>query len=106
MAIAKGSLTYMKGTLEDRVYKMYPGNRVVVTKIPDMSNIVATQDQKDQRSLFQRAVAFAKLVNNDPELKKLHKKKVKSGHYVYQYLVKQYMKTKGKCADQILNGKY
>lgn len=103
MAIAKGSLVSgLKGTLDGKVYKQYAGGRTVVTKFPDMTNIKPTKEQKTQRKLFARAVAYAKVINNDPELKKKYKKKVKRGQNVFQYLVKEFMKAKGKGMEDLL----
>src|SRR5258708_3899420 len=49
------------------VIKRY-GNKQVVTKYPDMTNIIASTGQLECRNLFKEAVAFAKTVFYDEEV--------------------------------------
>ncbi len=56
------------------VFKRY-GNKTVVTRYPNMSGIKPSTEQKKQRGLFAEAVAYAKIINDNPELKAQYKKK-------------------------------
>ena len=47
------------------VVKHYEGGRVVVTRFPDMSGIVATEKQRVRRDLFREAVVWAKWIIGD-----------------------------------------
>jgi hypothetical protein len=72
------------------VFKKY-GNKTVVTKFPDMSNIRPSAEQKKKRSRFAEAVAYAKNILYTPELKAAYKKKIKKGQNVYQYALKEFL---------------
>jgi hypothetical protein len=73
------------------VFKQY-GKKTVVTKYPDMSNVKPSSKQKKMRWSFQKAVAYAQAINNDPVKKALYAKKVKKGQTVYHYAIKEFMK--------------
>ena len=73
------------------VFKRY-GNKTVVTRYPNMSGIKPSAEQKKQRGLFAEAVAYAKIINDNPELKAQYKKKVKRRQTVFNYAVKEYMR--------------
>ncbi|MEQ1553269.1 MAG: hypothetical protein ABL929_03765 [Ferruginibacter sp.] len=74
----------------DIVIKQY-GDKTVVSKYPDMSNIVPSQSQVQKRSRFAQAVAYAKTINNSPIFRAdflKRKGKVKS---VYQSALKEFL---------------
>ena len=73
------------------VFKKY-GNKTIVTKYPDMSNIKPSAAQKAKRSLFAKAVQYAQAINNNPIKKAAYKKKVKKGQSVYHYALKEFLK--------------
>jgi hypothetical protein len=73
------------------VFKKY-GKKTVVTKYPDMSNVKPSSKQKKMRRSFQKAVAYAQAINNDPVKKAVYAKKVKKGQTVYHYAIKEYLK--------------
>jgi hemoglobin-like flavoprotein len=102
MAIAKGLIPKgLSGQLEGKlVFKRY-GNKTIVTKFPDMTNIKPSKEQKTQRKLFARAVVYAKVINNNPELKKAYKKKVKNRQTVFQYAMKEFMKNPDRCTEKL-----
>lgn len=77
------------------VLKRY-GNKTVVTKYPDMSKVKPSKLQKQKRSLFAEAVAYAQAINRNLELKKKYAKKVKKGQSVYHYAIKEYLEKKAK----------
>jgi hypothetical protein len=47
------------------VFKQY-GDKTVVTQYPDMSRIKPSALQKQKRSIFKDAVAYAKNITHDP----------------------------------------
>jgi hypothetical protein len=72
------------------VFKQY-GKKTVVSRYPDMSNVTPSSLQKERRSRFKDAVAYAQGINNDPVLKAIYKKKVKKGQTVYHFAIKEYL---------------
>lgn len=61
-----------------------------LTKCPDMSNVVPSASQLDERSKFAAAVAYAKEIINDPARKSAYK--AYPGSTVYHSAVRDYMK--------------
>ena len=53
---------------DDIIIKQY-GKKQVLSRSPDMSKVKPSKGQKKQRSRFQMAVAYAKMVNNNPALR-------------------------------------
>ena len=64
----------------------------IVTKFPDMSNIIPTEEQKKKRTKFADAVAFAKQINNNPAEHKKWKKDYPNAMSVFQAAISWYMK--------------
>lgn len=104
MAIAKASR--VRGRLDGIVYKQYAG-KVVLTKDPDMSNIKPSKEQKGQRNLFTEAVAYAKIINNDPELTAQYLKKIKKRRdTVFKFAMREFFEHQrraNKAVTDILN---
>lgn len=75
------------------VFKQY-GKKTVVSKYPDMTKITPSERQKEKRTLFAEAVAYAKLINRNPVQKATYLAKVKKGQSVYQYALKEYLQKK------------
>ena len=73
------------------VFKKY-GNKTVVTRYPDMSNVKPSELQKKEQSRFARAVAYAQNINRNPALKAEYKTKVKKGQTVYHFAISEYLK--------------
>lgn len=73
------------------VFKRY-GNKTIATKYPDMSKVKPSKLQKQKRSKFAEAVAYAKKINDDPQQKAKYQKKVKKGQTVFIYAVREYLK--------------
>lgn len=81
----------MRGRIgKDIVVKQY-GNKTVVTKYPDMSNIKPSKLQKVKRSRFAEAVKYAQKIIRNPELKAQYKKKVNRGQSVYHYAIGEFL---------------
>lgn len=72
------------------VFKKY-GKKTVVSKYPDMSKVKPSTRQKTQRSLFAKAVSYAKRIRYTPALYDAYKAKLKKGQSVYQEALKEYM---------------
>ncbi len=73
------------------VFKQY-GKKTVVSRYPDMSRIKPSSLQKEKRSRFAEAVAYAQRINNDPVLKAQYRQKVKKKQTVYHYALQEYLK--------------
>jgi hypothetical protein len=73
------------------------GRKIVVTKYPDMSGIVASEKQRERRDLFREAVVYAKWVISDEERKKAFRKTLprKRRKHVYQAAIRLYMSMQG-----------
>jgi len=74
----------------DIVIKQY-GDRTVVSKYPDMSNIIPSDSQKQKRSRFAEAVAYAKTINNSAILRNDLIKRVGGVKSVYQCALKEFL---------------
>ncbi|MCU7552483.1 hypothetical protein OCK74_25410 [Chitinophagaceae bacterium LB-8] len=86
------------------VVKHYRGNkkkkwkkRIVITKYPDMSRIVASEKQRVRRDLFKEAVVYAQWILSDPERKEAFRKSLprKKRKHVYQAAIRLYMRMQG-----------
>jgi hypothetical protein len=79
------------------VVKRYRGGRMVVTRFPDMSGIVATEKQRLRRDLFREAVVFAKwiIANEGRRLAFRNTLPRKKRRKVYQAALQMYMREKG-----------
>ena len=84
----------LKGQIgKQLVFKQY-GKKTVVTRYPDMSQVVPSKAQKKKRSGFAEAVAYAQTINNDPVTKAKYAKKLKKGKSVFQYAIQEFLKGK------------
>lgn len=79
-----------RSKIGDIVIKQY-GNKTVVSKYPDMSNIVPSDSQKQKRNRFAEAVAYAKTINNSPILRNDLIKRVGGVKSVYQFALKEFL---------------
>ena len=79
------------------VVKHYKGGKVVVTRFPDMSGIVASGKQRERRDLFREAVVYAKWIVGDEERKKAFRKTLpwKKRKHVYQAAIRLYIRMAG-----------
>ncbi len=69
----------------------------IVSYPPDMRRAIkkTTAQQKARRTLFQRAVVYARHVNKTPRLTAAYAKKLKGKRNVYQAALSAYMKSGG-----------
>lgn len=90
-------LQMMRGGIGKQFVIKHYGKRIVMTKFPDMSNIVASTQQRKCRNLFTEAVVYAKSVIADPLLKKEWQRRIRRRNGVYNKAIKAFM-LKEKCA--------
>ena len=76
--------------LGDIVIKKY-GDKTVVSKYPDMSNIIPSCAQKEKRSRFAEAVSYAKTINNSDISRKDLLKRVGNVKSAYQCALKEFL---------------
>ncbi|MCU7552783.1 hypothetical protein OCK74_26935 [Chitinophagaceae bacterium LB-8] len=71
--------------------------RIIVTRYPDMSGIVASEKQRVRRDLFKEAVVYARWIIGDAERKKAFRKSLprKKRKHVYQAAIRLYMSRQG-----------
>ena len=80
----------IKNIVGEIVIKQY-GDRSVVSKFPDMSNIIPSTSQIEKRSRFAEGVAYAKTINNSPVLKADFLKRAGTVRSVYQSALKEFL---------------
>ncbi len=79
-----------KSKIGDIVIKQY-GDKTVVSKYPDMSNIVPSNSQIKKRARFADAVAYAKTINNSEVFKADFIKRKGGVKSVYQSALKEFL---------------
>jgi len=80
----------MSGTLHGHVFKTYSYG-TVVSKVPNMSNIVPSCDQKAKRERFKKAVAYAKAILANPVKKAEMAYRTPPGKLVYHQAIREYL---------------
>jgi hypothetical protein len=93
-------LSIIRGAVGKRfVVKHYRGKRkkLVVTRYPVISGIVASEQQRVRRDLFREAVVYARWIISDEERKKAFRKKLpgRKQRHVYQAAIQLYMSRQG-----------
>ena len=63
---------WIRGKMGKIVYRLSHNGEVSAYPAPDMSKVVWSEAQKAQRQRFTRAVAYAKLAIQDPELRQFY----------------------------------
>ncbi len=93
MAIAKDIISKgLSGAIgKEIVFKRY-ADKTVVTKYPDMKNIVPSDAQKIQRNKFREAHNYAKKINDNLLSKADFALTIPPGKSVYRWAVKEFMK--------------
>ena len=95
----KTLLENISGTLgKQLVFKQYK-DKTVVTRYPDMSKVKPSKAQKEKRSVFAEAVAYARDINRNPVKKAKYAKKVQPGESVYHFALKEYLAKQKKGAE-------
>jgi hypothetical protein len=63
----------------------------VVTKYPDMSNVIPTKKQLKEKGRFAKAVVFAQGIINNPQQKMEWQQKLPEGKKVYHAAIQWYL---------------
>ena len=90
MVTLENKIERRNNRLGDIVIKKY-GDKTVVSKYPDMSNIIASDSQIQKRNRFAEAVAYAKTINNSVILRNDFLKRVGDVKSVYQSALKDFL---------------
>ena len=85
------SIRLVKGAIGKEFVVKHYGKKCVITKYPDMTDIIPTRQQRSRRDLFREAVAYAKTVIANPVLKEAMQKKIRRRNGVYNESIKIYM---------------
>ncbi len=72
------------------VIKQYAYGKVL-SKFPDMSNIKPSKKQEEKRNKFSDAVAYAKGILKNEQLKNAYRQKLKGKQTVYHFALQQYL---------------
>ena len=89
--LMNSKLQGIKGAVgKQLVFKQY-GDKTVVTKYPNMKDIVPSEAQKEKRSLFREAIAYASSITRHPQKKAEYQKKIPEGASVYHHALKEYL---------------
>ena len=81
----------LRQTRKDNIIIKQYGSKTVISKFPDMSNIVPSGSQREKRSRFAEAVAYAKTINNSPILRADFLKRQGEVRSVYQAALKEFL---------------
>ena len=90
MVLLKEKNVIKNNRLGDIVIKRY-GDKTVVSKYPDMSNIIPSDSQKEKRSRFADAVSYAKTINSSEILRTDFLNRVGDVKSVYQSALKEFL---------------
>ena len=93
MAISKNNVVThgLSGKIGNVIFKNY-GNKMVISKYPDMSNVVKSEKQLDNQLLFKAAQAYAKSIITDPAKKSAFIKSLPTGKTAYYAAISKYLK--------------
>ena len=90
MVFVKETVNKKNSKIGDIVIKKY-GDKTVVSKYPDMSNIIASGAQRKKRNRFAEAVCYAKTINSSKILRNDFLKRVGEVKSVYQSALKEFL---------------
>jgi len=85
--ILKGSSGALGKTI---VFKQFRG-KTIISRYPDMSRVKPSAEQKARRSRFREAVAYAKEVCINPELKAAFQRKARPGQSAYHAALAEFL---------------
>lgn len=85
----------VRGRLGDYVFRRTHTGEVILSKVPDLSNVKWSKAQKAHRKRFKEAVAYAKSAMAEPKVRaKYEKRAAKLGKRPYDLAVSDYFKGK------------
>lgn len=85
-------LSLVHGSIGKNYVVKHYRKRIVITKFPDMTGIIASKGQKECRKVFKDAVAYAKAIIYNGEKKKMLRERAGSGRNLFNAAIKEYMK--------------
>lgn len=93
MAYSERSLLFrhVRGQIGKQIVIKQYGKKTVITAYPNMSGIKPSKLQKQKRSKFSDAVAYAQSIIRDPLLKAAYTKKLKKGQRVYNAAIREFL---------------
>ena len=92
-------LEQLRGQVGDLVFKQY-GDKIVVTKKPDLSNHKPTAAQRAQRERFRQATLYGKRILADPEARATYDEAAKArGKPVLSLMVADFLNAP--CVDEV-----
>lgn len=93
MAISKNNIitATLSGKVGNIIFKNY-GNKTIISKYPNMSNIIKTEKQKENQLKFKAAQAYAKSILSDPDKKIAFIKTIPKGKTAYHSAISKYLK--------------
>ena len=68
------------GTMYDMVFKRSPQGKMIVTKIPDMSNVEWSEAQQAHRARFGLATEYARAALAEPKVRARYERRAKKQH--------------------------
>jgi hypothetical protein len=94
MAISKNpNLEGFRGTIDKTiVVRIDPWGRSILSSYPDMSNIVPTKGQKQQRLNFKEAQTIALKMLSDPKVKAFYQEKCEGRQRPHNILISELLK--------------
>lgn len=90
MPLLEENVIKKNSRIGDIVIKKY-GDKTVVSKYPDMSNIIPSGAQREKRSRFAEAVSYAKTINSSTILRNDFLKRTGEVKSVYQSALKEFL---------------
>jgi hypothetical protein len=84
-------LRHVRGQIGKQIVIKQYGKKTVITAYPNMSGIKPSKLQKQKRSKFSDAVAYAQGIIRDPARKAAYAKKLKKGQRVYNAAIKEFL---------------
>lgn len=93
MAISKNNIITetLSGKIGNIIFKNY-GNKTVISKYPNMSEVVKSAKQLENQLQFKAAQAYAKNLLADPEKKLAFMKTLPKGKIAYHAAISKYLK--------------
>lgn len=93
MAISKNNIVTetLSGKIGNIIFKNY-GNKTVISKYPNMSEVVKSEKQLKNQLQFKAAQAYAKNLLSDPEKKLAFMKTLPKGKIAYHAAISKYLK--------------
>jgi hypothetical protein len=94
MAYSERSLLFrhVRGQIGKQIVIKQYGKKTVISAYPNMSGIKPSKLQKQKRSKFSDAVAYAQSIIHNPALKDAYAKKLKKGQRIYNAAIREFLR--------------